>query len=219
MAEVDQAETAVNEEKESAEATEVKEDDRLLDLPEKPNTRRRSSRLKTTEVPETEIKTEEAASGASEEVPSEMETSTTICESFINPVGQIKLEISQESESRGLSQEEMFEQLNELFRGIKGELQDINRKLRGKASDLLGINHKAGVSKVSKLSTFKMQQERLKIAKKQKKFSRMIQGMKQGQRQAESEAKSTRQNKKVLVQELNLSLSVETLEASMEYDE
>jgi len=63
-----------------------------------------------------------------------------------------------------------------------------------------------------------MQQERLKIAKKQKKFIRMIQGMKQGQRQSESEAKSTRQNKKVLVQELNLSLSEETLEAPMEYD-
>ena len=159
------------------------------------------------------MKTEEAASGASEEVPSEMETSTTICESFTNLAGQIELKISQESESRGLSQEEMFEQLNEEFRGIKEEeaakmnlkslRQNINRKLRGKASDLLGINHKAGVSKVSKLSTFKMQQERLKIAKKQKKFIRMIQGMKQGERKSESEAKSTRQNKKVLVQELN----------------
>jgi hypothetical protein len=53
-----------------------------------------------TEVPEIEMKTEEAASGASEEVPSEMETSTTICESFTKLDGQIELEISQESESR-----------------------------------------------------------------------------------------------------------------------
>ena len=59
---------------------------------------------KWTEVPEIEMKTEEAASGASEEVPSEMETSTTICESFTKLDGQIELEISQESESRGLSQ-------------------------------------------------------------------------------------------------------------------
>ena len=50
------------------------------------------------------MKTEEAASGASEEVPSEMETSTTICESFTKLDGQIELEISQESESRGFSQ-------------------------------------------------------------------------------------------------------------------
>lgn len=235
---------ASNEEPVRAEAGEEK----LPAMPETPNTRRRSTRLRRTaeEVAEIEMKAQTeaetsekaalaadvvaAVATATEEVTSEMEHQPSSADNMGNNmsdlVDQIEQKISQESQSpetKEMSEEELFDKLNEEYRDIKEEeagklnlkslRQKIHGKMRGKSSDVMGINHKSGTSKVSKMSTFKLQQERLKIAKKQKKISKKIQALKQGQK--ESESRSSRSNKRALVEELNRSLSEEALEVSM----
>lgn len=215
----------INETENAAIELEKISEKKLPPEPETPNTRRRSSRLNKS-------RTETLAETKTEAL--EKSTRTAVNDKFADPLVEPTLNISTEMNSEKISenvvdladqievnidssneidQDQILNQLNEDCKMTKmnvKSLRSVRRKLINskKAVDVMGINHKFGKSKVVK-STFKAQQEKLKLAKKQKKYKKLIKGIKHNQKPGSKEKKA---EKKALLDELNRSLNEEMIE-------
>jgi len=116
-------------------------------------------------------------------------------------------------EAPEINETELLEKLNKECKDSKANLKsfklNVKRKmkqaLKGSedSNELMKINHKHSKGKIVK-STFKTHQDKLKLAKKQKKYKQLIKGLKYNQKPSKSKV-----DKKELLNELNRSLNEE----------
>lgn len=189
--------------------------------------RRRSSRLSVIKAKETKpIETEapEPISKTSvttnklklenEEQKLEMVSQVTrdvMNENMTDMVDMLTHTISQSpvnEEPVAVDENEVLNQLNEECKVNKMNLKSLRNKYKRmgrKNNDLMGIDHKLAKSRVCK-SSFKMQQEKLKLVKsKQKRYNQLIQGLKYNKKVRVNKQKAE------LVNELNKSLNEDKL--------
>jgi len=183
--------------------------------------RRRSARLKSKEVPTSTPGNDEPVEpiSLSQISSSSANTSTGSMEFTVTNVGENITELASQLETKletpVINSEEILEKLNEeckLMKTIKMKIKSNKTRLKAGGGQpgvtkLLKINHQLGQGKIVK-KTFKSYQQKLNFAKKQKKYRKLIKGIKQSTNKAEKKLKKI--EKKALVNNLNSLLVEET---------
>ena len=183
--------------------------------------RRRSARLKSKEVPTSTPGNDEPVEPIllSQISSSSANTSTGSMEFTVTNVGEnitvLASQLETKLETPVINSEEILEKLNEeckLMKTIKMKIKSNKTRLKAGGGQpgvtkLLKINHQLGQGKIVK-KTFKSYQQKLNFAKKQKKYRKLIKGIKQSTNKAEKKLKKI--EKKALVNNLNSLLVEET---------